>query len=141
MLDTILKTVKEELSAKLIVLGVHPDKNKQIISLAKTTVFSHIQNHSNVYTIQATKDFFNNTTPLETRHLVQCMMLEYKKNLIERMMLLEKSADSISRFIIPFILAQVSHKINRNPDALKSLLEGKGIFQRLRFNRISVFNF
>jgi|GEM_PF-4773646 len=139
MINDILKPIKKELFAKLVVLGVDPEKSNLVLNLAKDVLIRHLKSYAAVAPGEAIEKLFSGTAPFDNHKVVQPMIIELKNDLISRLSVYERDAERIARFIIPFVMTQISFRINNNPSTIKSLLATGSFFNRIKlFGAISV---
>jgi hypothetical protein len=129
MIEKIIKSLREELESKLVILGVSPSKTKSAVDLAQRVVSDTISVKA---TLPELANLFLSGKPFEQSELVQNMTAEYKTKMVEKLNMSEATAKSASAFMIQFIMAQLGHAVSRQDGALELLRKGSGPFGRLK---------
>jgi hypothetical protein len=133
MIDQIIKSVKAELSNKLITLGLPSSKTGAAMDLAKEVIMGKITTQASGANIAGLMNMFNSKQPLDQSLLVQNMMSDYGSRMASKLGVGESVSKSVSTFLIPFIMSKLSHTISAGgADALQSLIKGNGTMGKLK---------
>ncbi len=129
MIEKIIKSLREELESKLVILGVSPSKTRSAVELAQRVV-------SDTLSVKATlpelSNLFMSGKPFEESPLVVAMIAEYKAKMVSKLNMSEATAQPASTFMIQFIMAQLGNAVSRQDGSLDSLRKGSGPFGRLK---------
>lgn len=129
MIEKIIKSLREELESKLVILGVSPAKTKSAVDLAQRVVSDTISVKA---TLPELANLFLSGKPFEESTLVKQMIDEYKTKMVAKLNMSEATAKSASAFMIQFIMAQLGHAVSRQDGTLESLRKGNGPLDRLK---------
>ena len=129
MIEKIIKSLREELESKLVILGVSPSKTRGAVDLAQRVVSDTLSVKASLPELS---NLFLSGKPFEESPLVVDMIDEYKAKMMAKLGLNEATAKSASGFMIQFIMAQLGHAVSQKDGALDLLRKGSGPFGRLK---------
>lgn len=133
MIDQIIKSVKGELSNKLLSLGLPSSKTGAALDLAKEVIMGKIANQASGANMSGLMNMFNSKQPLDQSLLVQNMMSDYGSKMASKFGVGESVSKSVSTFLIPFIMSKLSNNISTGgTDALQALIKGNGALGKLK---------
>ncbi|MBI3217884.1 MAG: hypothetical protein HYZ44_00060 [Bacteroidetes bacterium] len=129
MIEKIIKSLREELESKLVILGVSPSKTRSAVDLAQRVVSDTLSVKASLPELA---NLFLSGKPFEESPLMAAMIGEYKMKMVSKLNMSEATAQSASTFMIQFIMAQLGNAVSRQDGALDSLRKGSGPFGRLK---------
>ncbi len=133
MIDLIIKNVKSELSSQLGVLGLPVSKSGAACDIAKEVILGKLRAQAAGGNSSGIMALFTSKQPLDQSTLVQNMMSDYGSKITSKLGVGESVANSVSSFIIPFIMSKLSNSISiGGPKALQSLIKGNSTFGKMK---------
>jgi hypothetical protein len=129
MIAKIIKSVREELENKLIILGVSPSKTKSTVDLAHDVVFDAISIKASIPELV---ELFLSGNPFDQNSLMTTITSEYKEKMMSKLSLDEPTARSASRFMIQFIMARLGNEVSRQERGLELLKKDNRTYGKLK---------
>jgi hypothetical protein len=129
MIEKIIKSVREELESKLVILGVVPSQTKSTVDLASEVVFEAISVRA---PLPELVELFLSGNPFDQNSLVKTIIAEYKEEIMSKLNLDEPTAQSTSTFMIQFIMARLGNEVSRQEGGLELLRRDNRPFGKLR---------
>jgi hypothetical protein len=141
MIDTIIKEVKDELTAKLFASGLEKSITPMALDMAREVVSSKISEQVAGGNIHGLLGLFGNSAPLDQSALVKNMISDYETKLTSKTATTPAVAHSVSTFIVPYLMNRISHTVNRvdEQQALSLLGQSKTPLKQLKSMGSNVF--
>ena len=135
MIDQLLSSVSKELLPKLGEYGLSGPQANKAVDLAKSSVFDVFKKEAAGGDITNILNLFNGKQQISSSPLVGNLINTYAGELFAKLGVEKKTADSIAKFAIPFIMQMIDKKTPASgvpqSDLLSMLGKGGGILGQL----------